>query len=90
MTLWPITDPSACPYTPHRGPQGPNEDIAVCGSCGSLSYALRPAGETFGTHLADCSLPVRHEGHCQPGGAGHAVAPTVRGYWPTPAHEETQ
>lgn len=68
-----------CPEGPHRGPQGPNEDIAQCGRCLSISHSLRPASETFGYHLADCSLPVRHEGYCVGGGSGHEPAATIRG-----------
>jgi hypothetical protein len=40
---------------------------------------LRPEGETFGHHLPDCALPVRHPGCGQPGGHGHAPAPVIRG-----------
>lgn len=68
-----------CPRGPHRGPQGPNEDIAQCLLCLSPSRRMRPWGETFGTHMFDCSLPIWHEGYCQPGGDGHPLAPIVRG-----------
>lgn len=71
-----------CPDGPHRGPQGPNEDLAQCRHCGSPTWALRPAGETYGTHLADCSLPIDHSGYCAPGGHGHPQAATIRGYFP--------
>lgn len=64
----------------HRPPQGPNEDLAVCGSCGSLTYAMRPPNETYGLHLPDCSLPMGHESFCEPGGAGHPRAEVIRGY----------
>lgn len=67
---------------PHRGPEGPNEDLSMCRTCGSPTYALLPDGETYGDHLPDCSLPRRHESYCQPGGAGHQAAPKIRGYWP--------
>lgn len=77
-----------CPIGPHRGPQGPNEDLAQCAGCGSVSYAMRPEGETYGLHAADCSLPNRHPGHCEGGGAGHLPAPTVRGYWPNGGAED--
>jgi hypothetical protein len=70
------------PCGPHRGPQGPNEDMSVCPTCWSPSYQLRPPGETYGRHLPDCSLPLRHESYCQPGGSGHPAAPVIRGYWP--------
>jgi hypothetical protein len=46
------------------------------------THSKRPAGETFGDHLPDCSLPVDHESYCQPGGSGHQTAETVRGFWP--------
>jgi hypothetical protein len=71
--------PEDCPYGPHRGPEGPNEDLAQCFPCGSPSYVMRPWGETFGHHLPDCSLPVWHERRCVGGGSGHPPAPTVRG-----------
>ena len=88
------TDPDDCPLGPHRGPQGPNEDIAQCGVCGMPSYSRRPAGETFGTHAPDCSLLADHFGYCEPGGSGHPRAPVVRGYFPrggeeSPYREET-
>jgi hypothetical protein len=62
----------------HRPPQGPNEDTGQC-SCGTMSFAMRPWGETFGTHLDDCSLPIDHESYCQPGGSGHPPARKIRG-----------
>ncbi len=71
-----------CPDGPHRMPSGPNEDIAQCPRCWGLTYSLRPDGETYGDHLADCSLPRRHEGECEPGGKGHPRAAAIRGYWP--------
>lgn len=71
-----------CPDGPHRGPQGPNEDLAQCHTCWSVNYALRPDGETYGDHLPDCSLPLRHGGYCVPGGTGHPPSEHVRGYWP--------
>lgn len=71
-----------CPDGPHRAPEGPNEDVSQCTTCWGLSYALRPAGETYGDHLPDCSLPLRHESYCQPGGTGHPTGPVIRGYWP--------
>lgn len=71
----------SCPASPHRGPEGPNEDLSVCQICGSISYEMRPEGETYGDHLADCSLDIKHESYCKPGGAGHPRAPTIRGYW---------
>jgi len=74
---------AACASGPHRGPAGPNEDLDQCGFCWSVSYVLRPEGETYGLHLPDCSLSERHEGHCAPGGSGHPRATTIAGYFPT-------
>jgi hypothetical protein len=68
-----------CPLGPHRGPQGPNEDIAQCYYCGMPTYALRPWGETFGHHADDCSLPIWHKSYCVGGGEGHPEAPVIRG-----------
>lgn len=70
-----------CPHGPHRGPQGPNEDISQCGTCLAPSWAMRPENEQIGLHRDDCSLPRRHSGYCEPGGEGHAPAEVVRGYW---------
>ena len=77
--LWAVYTPEECIAGPHRGPQGPNEDIAVCWYCGSPSYSLRPEGETFGEHAPDCSLPERHHGYCEGGGHGHPKANKIRG-----------
>jgi hypothetical protein len=77
------TAPGDCPHGPHRGPEGPNEDIAQCPTCLSPSWRMRPEGETYGEHLPDCSLEPRHEGRCKPGGDGHPPADVVRGYWNT-------
>ena len=63
----------------HRGPQGPNEDISWCAKANLPTYSLRPAGETFGHHLPDCSLPIDHPSYCQPGGNGHPPAKVIRG-----------
>jgi hypothetical protein len=65
-------------------PEGPNEDIAQCPEpgCWGYTFALRPVGETFGEHRADCALPLRHLSYCQPGGAGHPPSQVVRGFWP--------
>lgn len=79
--LWFTHDPDNCPDAPHRGPEGPNEDVAQCGRCGSLTFAMRPPNETFGNHLLDCSLPRNHPSYCQPGGQGHSPAEVIRGYW---------
>ena len=54
----------------------------TCPECWALSYELRPEGQTYGDHLPDCALPLRHESFCKPGGAGHPRAPKIRGYWP--------
>lgn len=77
-----FVDPRHCPSSPHRGPEGPNEDLSQCPTCWSPSHAMRPDGETYGVHLPDCSLPSRHASYCEPGGNGHPAAPKVRGYWP--------
>lgn len=71
-----------CPNGPHRGPQGPNEDLDQCRECWSISWALRPGGETYGDHIPDCSLPIEHESYCAPGGVGHKPSQHVRGYFP--------
>lgn len=73
--------PEECPHGPHRGPQGPNEDLAQCYFCYSPSRTMRPWGETYGRHTEDCSLPIWHESFCEPGGSGHPEAPNLRG-WP--------
>jgi hypothetical protein len=75
----PFTHRETCPYGPHRGPQGPNEDLSVCRVCWSPSWEMRPEGQTFGHHLPDCSLPLRHESYCEPGGEGHPPAELIRG-----------
>jgi hypothetical protein len=71
--------PEDCPDGPHRGPEGPNEDIAACWRCGMPSWVMRPDGEEFGGHIADCSLPRRHEGYCVGGGKGHPTPKVMRG-----------
>jgi hypothetical protein len=76
---WPPISRADCPAGPHRGPEGPNEDIAQCHQCWSVDHALRPEGETWGDHLADCSLPLRHESYCVGGGPGHPPAAKIRG-----------
>ena len=68
-----------CPDRPHRGPEGPNEDLGQCWKCGSLSHSMRPEGEEFGGHIKDCSLPQRHESYCKPGGQGHPEPKLRRG-----------
>ena len=68
-----------CSTHAHRGPQGPNEDISWCTKANLPTYSIRPAGETFGNHLADCSLPIDHHSYCQPGGSGHPPAKLIRG-----------
>jgi hypothetical protein len=57
----------------HRAPAGPNEDLSQCPDCWGITWALRPYGESFGWHLDDCSLPLRHEGYCVGGGEGHVM-----------------
>lgn len=66
----------------HRGPEGPNEDLAQCRKCGSISWVMRPENETIGFHDPDCSLDVRHSSYCKGGGSGHPPADVIRGYWP--------
>jgi hypothetical protein len=78
--FWSYADrPQDCPNAPHRGPQGPNEDISSCWLCAGPSWALRPEGETFGRHAPDCSLAERHPGYCVGGGTGHPDAEVIRG-----------
>lgn len=79
---WGTESAATCPQGPHRGPEGPNEDLAQCHLCWAPSWGMRPEGETFGEHAEDCSLPLRHESYCQPGGSGHPTAEIVRGYFP--------
>lgn len=75
-----IRTPWLCPdIAKHRGPEGVNEDIATCFRCNSFSYSMRPEGETWGNHLPDCSLPVRHESYCVGGGTGHPPSKEIRG-----------
>lgn len=75
----PLPPGTPCPDGPHRFPQGPNEDVAVCMKCGSPSWGMRPEGEEFGGHAPDCSLPRRHESYCKPGGNGHPAPEVMRG-----------
>ena len=75
-----------CPEE-HRGPEGPNEDIGVCG-CGRPTWTMRPANEQHGLHLPDCSLSLRHPGRCIGGGSGHAPVETVRGWWGPTTEED--
>src|SRR4051812_20630762 len=67
----------------HLFPSGPNEDIGQC-RCGAPIGVLRPEGETYGWHIADCSLPLRHRGYCVGGGSGHEIPTTekIRGWFP--------
>ena len=76
-----FTNPQDCPDAPHRGPQGPNEDLAQCHKCLSPSFSKRPVGETYGLHIEDCSLDRDHFGYCKPGGKGHPEASKIRGYF---------
>lgn len=64
-------EPLNCEGYPHRSPEGPNESLVQCPYCWVLSFVMRPAGETSEDHFPDCSLDVRHQSYCQPGGAGH-------------------
>lgn len=73
---------TGCPdWDDHRGPEGPCEDLGQCSKCGSITFSLRPEGETIGFHAEDCSLPIRHERDCVGGGIGHPPG-IIRGYWP--------
>lgn len=72
VATFPTISWSECPE-PHRGPQGPNEDLGVCPTCWGPSWAVRPDGESFGWHISDCSLELRHESHCVGGGDGHEM-----------------
>lgn len=78
----PWTPQHACPLGPHRGPEGPCEDLAQCPQCGAPTWSMRPPGEVYGGHAPDCAAPERHEGHCPPGGEGHGEPVLVRGYFP--------
>lgn len=75
-------DPALCTEV-HREPKGPNEDLAQCPVCWSITFAMRPEGETFGWHADDCALPMRHQGYCQHGGTGHIIPANekIRGYF---------
>lgn len=84
MSLFSIVEPDDCPDGPHRGPEGPNEDLGHCLKCGMPDHWPRPDGEEYCGHLPDCSLPRRHASYCQPGGDGHPPADNTRGYFPTP------
>jgi len=62
----------------HPALEGPCMDVGQCPDCLWPMGVLRPPGETFGLHAADCSLPERHYGFCVGGGSGHPVG-KVRG-----------
>ena len=72
--VWWLTEPShtpqECPVGPHLRywPEGPNEDWGRCRHCHTRMGVLRPDGEMYGGHLANCSLPVEHKGFCVGGG----------------------
>lgn len=68
-----------CPNAPHRGPEGPNEDLGQCPICWAPSYSRRPEGEEFMGHLPDCSLPRDHASYCVDGGKGHPAPRKRRG-----------
>lgn len=68
-----------CPDGPHRGPQGPNEDVGQCWRCFMPIGVMRPTGEEFGGHIPDCSLEQGHPGYCAPGGSGHPAPRVPRG-----------
>lgn len=64
--------PSDCTQS-HPELAGPNMDIGQCADCWMPVGVMRPDGESFGWHIADCSLPMRHPGYCTPGGNGHEI-----------------
>jgi hypothetical protein len=71
---------SDCHDHVHRDPQGPNEDTGGwCVKANRPMFAIRPAGETFGHHIEDCSLPIDHLSYCVGGGTGHPPAKLIRG-----------
>lgn len=65
-------NPSECTED-HPDLAGPNMDIGQCARCWMPMGAMRPDGESYGWHLDDCSLPMRHAGYCEPGGSGHVM-----------------
>jgi len=69
-----------CDAGEHRGPEGPNEDLAQCPLCWSVTFSRRPDGETFGNHTDECSLPSEHLSFCVSGGSGHPPASKARGW----------
>lgn len=75
----PLPSGTSCPDGPHRGPEGPNEDLGQCSKCGHMGFAMRPGDEEFGGHLDDCALLRRHQSYCQPGGEGHPPPRVLRG-----------
>ena len=79
MPNFPWVPMSECPFGPHEGPAGPNEDIGQCPACWAPIGVMRPEGETFGYHIEDCCLPERHRGYCVGGGSGHPPAERIRG-----------
>lgn len=68
-----------CPYGPHRGPQGPNEDLAQCFHCGTISHRMRPWGDTFCGHLDECGLPIWHASLCAPAELPHPTSTAALG-----------
>lgn len=62
-----------CPLEIHPEVAGPNMDLGQCRFCGAPMGVKRSVGESFGWHIADCSLDFGHAGRCIGGGEGHAV-----------------
>lgn len=77
----PSVSPTTCKYGPHRGPQGPNEDLAQCFRCGAVSHRMRAWGDTFGAHSIDCGLPIWHGDYCSRANVPHVTSALVRLAW---------
>lgn len=75
-----LIEGNTCKDHLHGFPQGPNEDMGgFCMKSGQGIRTMRPDGETFGDHLPDCLLSIKHPGYCEGGGKGHTSARTIRG-----------
>ena len=74
---WNPVNPLDCTED-HPPIAGPNMDMGQCGQCWMPVGVMRPEGETFGWHVDDCALPLRHPGLCAHGGEGHAIPEGVR------------
>ncbi|MCE3550713.1 hypothetical protein LWC33_04490 [Pseudonocardia sp. RS11V-5] len=51
---WPPIPAGECPHGPHRGPQGPDEDLSQCPQCWSASWTFRAEGDSSGEYLPYC------------------------------------